>query len=512
MASSTHAASPVLLALDEGTTSARAMVWSANGAILGAAQREFAQHFPHDGWVEHDADEIWETQRAAARAALRAAGVKPARVAAVGVANQRETIVVWDRRTGRPVHRAIVWQDRRTTEACAALQRSGLEPDISRRTGLRLDPYFSATKLAWILDNVPGARRRAEQGHLLAGTMDTWLAWKLTSGAAHVTDPSNASRTLLFNLRSCAWDPVLLRRFRIPASMLPCVVPTSGVCGTVARGVLGAGVPLAALVGDQQGALFGQQCVRPGMAKCTYGTGCFLLLNTGARIPRSRSRLLSTVAWKIGGAPTQYALEGSVFVGGAAVQWLRDGLHLIQRSDQVGPLALSVPDSGGVMVVPAFTGLGCPYWDPHARGAVLGITRATTGAHLARATLEGISHQVADVIHAMEHDTRSHVRTLHVDGGAAASDALMQIQADLLGARVERPRTLESTAWGAAALAGIAVGVVRMGARVRQTDRVFAPRMSPARRSAARALWQRGVERAAGWRQESTVGKRGSRA
>jgi glycerol kinase len=499
-----------ILALDSGTSSVRSIVFDARGREVSSAQKEFRQFFPQPGWVEHCADEIWRMQVQTARRALREAGITASQLAAVGITNQRETIVVWEKASGKPIHHAIVWQDRRTAGACAKLKARGLERDTTKRTGLVLDPYFSATKIAWILDHVRGARARAERGELLAGTIETWLTWKLTNGAVHVTDPSNASRTLLFNLSSGDWDGLLLRRFNVPRAMLPRIVPSSGVCGTVARVHLGAQVPIGALIGDQQSALFGQLCTAPGMAKCTYGTGCFLLANTGSTIVRSRSRLLTTVAWQIQGAPTQYALEGSVFMGGAAVQWLRDGLQIIKKSQGVNALAARVPDSGGVVLVPAFTGLGSPYWDASARGAILGMTRGTTKAHIARATLESIAYQVADLIHAMEHDVRRRVGELHVDGGAAASDLLLQLQANILGTRVQRPRVLETTALGAAMLAGLAVGVWKSQAALRtfrQVDKTFRSTMSAAERRAGIKLWHKAVSRAGNW---ATQAKRAS--
>ncbi|MBL9141513.1 MAG: glycerol kinase GlpK [Phycisphaerae bacterium] len=509
-----------ILALDEGTSSARSVVFDQAGRVVASAQQEFAQHFPHPGWVEHDALEIWKAQRASARLALKRAKITAHRVAAVGIANQRETVVVWDRKSGVPIYKAIVWQDRRTGDACERMRAKGAERDVARRTGLRLDPYFTATKLAWILDHVRGARARAERGELLAGTMDTWLAWKLSDGAVHATDPSNASRTLLMDLRTGDWSEPLLRMFRVPRSVLPAIVPTSGVCGTATRAHFGAEIPIAALVGDQQGALFGNQCTRPGMAKCTYGTGCFLLVNTGGKPVASRNRLLTTVAWKLGDAPLQYALEGSVFVGGAAVQWLRDGLGVIRTAPEVNELAAQVPDSGGLVLVPAFTGLGCPYWDATARGALLGITRGATKAHLARATLESIALQVTDLVHAMERDTRRPVRALHVDGGAAASDILMQSQANVLGCKVNRPGALETTAIGAAMLAGLGVGLwkkpperaqafarspKRALKSARRLSRQFKPAMRAADRRAVLAVWHRAVERASHWTKDANT-------
>jgi glycerol kinase len=490
-----------ILALDQGTTSSRAIVFDRRGRPLGMAQREFRQYFPHPGWVEHDPIEIWNSQLATARAALKKSGLRAADLAAIGITNQRETVVLWDRATGRPLHRAIVWQDRRTAATCEALKRRGLEPRIRRKTGLVLDPYFSAPKLAWLLDHVKGARAAAREGRLAFGTIDSWLVWNLTGGRAHVTDASNASRTLLLNLRTGDWDDELLRLFDIPRAVLPEVCDSSGVIGAALASRLGAEAPIAGIAGDQQAALFGQLGTRPGLVKNTYGTGCFMLMNTGATPVASRNRLLTTVAWRRGGVLT-YALEGSVFVAGAAVQWLRDGLGLIRRSSDIEALARSVPDSGGVYLVPAFTGLGAPYWDPYARGALLGLTRGSTAAHLARATLESIAHQSADLLEAMRRDARMTLRELRVDGGAAANDLLMQTQADLIRIPVVRPSVTETTARGAAFLAGLAVGFWKDEeelSRLWKAERVFRPRATPARVKAERARWKRAVERALRW-------------
>ncbi len=493
---------PFVLALDQGTSSSRAIVFDARGRAVGAAQREFPQHFPQPGWVEHDPDEIWSSTRDAARRALRAAGLAARDLAAIGITNQRETVVLWDRETGRPVHNAIVWQDRRTAGALDRMRAEGLERRIRQKTGLLLDPYFSGSKLRWLLDHVPGARRKAAAGRLAAGTIDSWLVYKLTAGRRHVTDVSNASRTMLMNIRTGRWDAEMCRLLRIPAALLPEIVPSGGAIAETAPDVLGSAVPITGILGDQQAALFGQLCTRPGLVKCTYGTGCFLLMFTGTRRVASRNRLLSTVAWRIGDGPTTYALEGSVFVGGAAVQWLRDGLGIIPDAAAVNALAASVPDSGGVVVVPAFTGLGAPRWDAAARGAILGLTRGSTAAHIARATLEGIAFQVADVARAMEADTKTRLAEVRVDGGAAASDLLMQFQADLLGVRVARPDNLETTALGAAFMAGLASGVWSGPpalSRMRRVERTFRPAM-PRRESRARqALWRRAVERTRRW-------------
>jgi glycerol kinase len=464
-----------VLALDQGTTSSRAILFDRRGRPAASAQEEFRQHFPRPGWVEHDPGDLWETTRRVAAAVLRRAGAGARDVAAVGIANQRETTLLWERRTGRPLHRAIVWQDRRTAAACAALERRGLGPLFRRRTGLLLDPYFSGTKLAWLLDHVPGARRRAARGELAFGTVDTWLLWKLTGGRVHATDASNASRTLLAGLGTGGWEGDLLRALRVPPEVLPEVLPSSGLFGEIDAIASLRGVPVTGIAGDQQAALFGQGCFRPGMAKNTYGTGCFMLMNTGTRPVASRHRLLTTVAWRIGGR-TEYALEGSVFVGGAVVQWLRDGLGLISRSSDVEELAARVPDNGGVAIVPAFAGLGAPHWDPAARGAIVGVTRGTTAAHLARAALESIAFQTADLIGAMEADSGRRIRELRVDGGASVNDALMQFQSELIRAAVVRP---------VAGLAG--------------ADRTFRPKGTRAAVAGLRAGWSRAVGAARHW-------------
>ena len=465
----------VVLALDQGTTSSRAIVFAADGRILGLAQREIALRYPESGWVEQDPLEIWEAQRETAAEALSSSGAAARRVAAIGVTNQRETTILWDRRTSLPIAPAIVWQDRRTAARCEELRRSGCEDLVRRKTGLLLDPYFSATKIAWLLDNVSGARERAERGELAFGTVDSWLAWQLTGGRLHVTDATNASRTLLYDLRAGDWDDELLELFGVPRALLPEIHDTSGVLGEIAAAVLGedgttgsgavsgangATIPLASLVGDQQSALFGQACVRPAMAKVTFGTGCFLLLNTGESPMESKQGLVSTVALQRDGKRT-YALEGSVFIGGAAVQWLRDGLGIIGSAAEVGALAGGVASSEGVYFVPALAGLGAPHWDPHARGALLGITRGTTAAHVARATLEGIAFQVADLLGAVVADAGLAPDHLRAAGGATANDLLMQIQADVIALPVTRAAQKESTALGAALLAGLATGVWR---------------------------------------------------
>ncbi|MEY3142360.1 MAG: putative glycerol kinase [Planctomycetota bacterium] len=492
-----------ILALDCGTTSVRAIVFAVQpeggAAEIGTGQREFAQHFPKPGWVEHDADEIWTALLACVKDALAAAKRSASEIAAIGITNQRETIVVWDRATGKPIHRAIVWQDRRTASRLVELRAEGHEDAVRAATGLTLDPYFSATKLAWILDAVPGARARAEAGELAAGTIDSWVLWKLTNGRVHATDASNASRTLLARIggaAGCAWDDALCSIFRVPRAVLPEIRDSAGAFGASDAALLGAAIPVTGIAGDQQSALFGQSCFTPGDAKCTFGTGCFLLANAGTAPPPAPNGLLTTVAWRIGGQTT-YAIEGSVFVGGSAVQWLRDGLSFFEKSREVNALAASVADSGGVVVVPAFAGLGAPWWDADARGAVLGLTRGSTKAHISRATLEGIAHQVADLVEAIEAGGVL-VHALRVDGGAAASDLLMQFEADFLGKSVVRPRILETTALGAAqlAVAGLstasAADALKHGAG--DVDRTFAPAATPAARSAARARWRRAVD------------------
>ncbi len=494
---------PVILALDQGTTSSRAIVFDHAGGIVGAAQQEFRQIFPQSGWVEHDAAEIWATELSVAHQALERAGVKAADVAAIGITNQRETTVVWDRATGAPIHHAIVWQDRRTAGFCDSLKAAGLGPAIQKKTGLVIDAYFSGSKLRWILDHVPGARVRAERGELAFGTIDTWLTWKLTGGATHVTDASNASRTMLYDIVKGDWDDELLQWLGVPRAVLPQVCSSSEVVGQTAAGLFDAAIPVAGIAGDQQAALFGQQCFERGLAKNTYGTGCFMLMNVGQQAVASKHRLLTTVGWKIDGR-TDYALEGSVFVGGAVVQWLRDGLGVISHSSEVEALAASVPDAGGVYLVPAFAGLGAPHWDQYARGLMAGITRGTTKAHLARAALEGIAFQVADILDVMKADSGSGLDELRVDGGAAANGLLMQFQADILGVPVARPKVIETTALGAAFLAGLAVGYWGSAADVAKAwriDRRFEPAMSADEAAARRARWTKALERAKDWDQ-----------
>jgi glycerol kinase len=492
-----------VLALDQGTTSSRSMLFDESGRAVATAQQEFPQIYPRPGWVEHDPEAIWSSQIETARQALTAAGVRPQDVAAIGITNQRETTVLWDRVTGRPVYNAIVWQCRRTAPLCETLKAAGLADAVQQRTGLVIDAYFSGTKVAWILDNVDGARRLAEEGRLAFGTIDTFLLWRLTSGAVHATDVSNASRTMLFNLADHAWDPFLLELLRIPSAVLPTVVPSSGVLGRTVHEILGASIPLAGVAGDQQAALFGQSCFKPGMAKNTYGTGCFLLLNTGETPIASHTGLLTTAAWQLNAsAPTTFALEGSVFIAGAAVQWLRDGLGILGGSSEIESLAGSVPDSDGVYFVPALVGLGAPYWDPYARGTIVGLTRGTTRAHLARATLEAIAFQARDVLEAMRHDAGLELQALRADGGAAANNLLLQLQADVLGTVVQRPVQRETTALGAAMLAGLAGGVWgSLGDlnRAWALEREFQPAMSPAERDDRYARWKDAVARARGW-------------
>jgi glycerol kinase len=494
-----------ILALDQGTTSSRSILFDAAGQPVATAQREFTQFFPQSGWVEHDAEEIWATQAATITEVLARARIAPHDVAAIGITNQRETTVLWDRRTGLPVAPAIVWQDRRTADFCRQMRDEGLEAEVTRRTGLLLDPYFSGTKLAWLLDSVPGARERAERGELAFGTVDSWLVWKLTNGARHVTDVSNASRTLLLNIATAQWDDFMLQRLRIPRAVLPEVVSSSMASDTAPVATLGtAKVRIAGIAGDQQAALFGQACFEPGMAKNTYGTGCFLLMNTGTTPLASTNRLLTTIAWRT--TDLRYALEGAVFVGGAVVQWLRDGLGLIKESAEIEALAASVPDTGGVYLVPAFTGLGSPHWDAYARGTMVGISRGTTRGHIARAALEAIAFQSAEVLQAMQRDAGHPLLELRVDGGAARNDLLLQFQSDLLGVPVVRPQVTETTALGAAYLAGLGVGFWSSATEVTanwRAERRFEPRMSRDEAASRLRRWSRAVDRSRGWDGES---------
>ncbi len=491
-----------ILSLDQGTTSSRAIVFNHDGSIRAAAQQEFRQIFPQAGWVEHDANEIWQTQRETAQLALEKAGLAAGDIAAVGITNQRETTVLWDRKTGEPIHHAIVWQDRRTAEFCDQLKAAGHADLVQERTGLVIDAYFSGSKLRWLLDHVPGARQRAQRGQLAFGTIDSWLVWKLTGGARHVIDPSNASRTMLYNLRG-GWDEELLRLLDIPHEVLPEVRASSEVLGEMT--LLGKSVPIAGVAGDQQAALFGQNCFERGLAKNTYGTGCFMLMNIGMEPHLSQHKLLITVAWEVDGR-TEYALEGSVFIGGAVVQWLRDGLGIIRNSAEVESLAASVPDSGGVYLVPAFAGLGAPHWDQYARGTITGLTRGTTAAHLARAALDGIAYQVADVLEVMKQDSGVAMNGLRVDGGASANDMLMQFQADILQVPVVRPKVIETTALGAAYLAGLAVGFWADRAEVSRAwkvDRVFEPAMTPDHAAHLRHRWSQALSRAREWEEHA---------
>jgi len=493
-----------ILALDQGTTSSRAIVFDQAGQMVGLAQKEFKQHYPRPGWVEHDPMEIWASQSASAAEALARANLDTGAIAAVGITNQRETTVVWDRETGRPIHPAIVWQDRRTAEFCEQLQRDGVEAEVTARTGLRLDPYFSGTKVRWILDHVSGARARAEAGQLCFGTIDSWLVWQLTRGRVHVTDVTNASRTLLLNLRTGEWDDRMLELLGVPRAMLPEVRSCSEVYGQVAPNLCPGGAAITGIAGDQHAALFGQACFQPGMAKNTYGTGCFLLMHTGDEPVPSRNNLLTTIAWRIG-KKTEYALEGSVFIGGAVVQWLRDELQVVRSAQELDELAASVPDAGGLYLVPAFAGLGAPHWDPHARGAAFGITRGTNRAQLCRAALEAIAFQSADLIAAMEKDSGLDLQELRVDGGVSRSEPMLQFQADLLGTRVVRPRNIETTALGAAYLAGLAVGFWSGPAEISRhwaVDATFRPQRAAAEMAAQREHWDRAVARSKGWARE----------
>jgi len=488
-----------VLALDQGTTSSRAIVFDHAGAVVAVAQAEFRQIFPQPGWVEHDPTEIWATQSGVLHGVLAKAGIGARDLAAIGITNQRETTVLWERATGKPLANAIVWQDRRTAGLCDALRAGGHAATFAAKTGLVIDAYFSGTKLKWLLDNVAGARARAERGELAFGTVDSWLIWQLTGGRVHATDPSNASRTLLFNIHTGDWDDELLRLLDIPRAVLPAVVSSSGICAEA--DIDGVPVPIAGIAGDQQAALFGQACHAPGMAKNTYGTGCFLLLNTGPTAVASRNNLLTTVAWQRDGR-TDYALEGSVFIGGAVVQWLRDGLGIIRRASDIEALAASVADNGGVFVVPAFTGLGAPHWDAYARGAIFGLTRGVTGAHLARAALEAIAFQSADVLAAMQKDAGLALTELRVDGGATANNLLMQFQADVLGVPVVRPKVSETTALGAAYLAGLATGYWKDATDVGanwQVDRRFEPSLPRDRVAALVAGWEEAVSRSKNW-------------
>ncbi len=491
-----------IVALDQGTTSSRAIIFDKAQHMVGSAQKEFTQIYPKPGWVEHDAMEIYASQYSVLTEALARSGVSPEEVAAIGITNQRETTVVWDKATGRPIHNAIVWQCRRTAELCERLKAEGLADTVRRKTGLLIDAYFSATKIKWLLDNVPGARDRARRGELLFGTVDTWLIWKLTEGRVHVTDYTNASRTMLYNIRELCWDRELLERLDIPECMLPQVRSSSEIYGYTAVG--GAEIPIAGIAGDQQAALFGQTCFEPGEAKNTYGTGCFLLMNTGEKLYESRNGLVTTIAASADGA-VRYALEGSVFVGGAIIQWVRDELRFIQESADSEYFATKVKDNGGVYVVPAFTGLGAPHWDMYARGAILGLTRGSGRSHIIRAALESIAYQVYDVLEAMQQDTGIRMSTLKVDGGASANNFLMQFQADLIGGQVQRPMIRETTALGAAYLAGLAVGMWNSVEEIKRgwiLDRMYEPQMPAGEREHLVAMWHKAVSRAKNWAED----------
>lgn len=490
-----------VMALDAGTTSNRAIIFDENSHIVGVSQKEFTQHFPHPGWVEHDADEIWSTMVTVMKEALEKAHLLAKDISAIGITNQRETTVVWDKKTGRPVYNAIVWQSRQTAPICEDLKKRGLVDEFRSKTGLVIDAYFSGTKVKWILDNVEGARAKAERGELLFGTIDCWLIWKLTGGKAHVTDYSNASRTLMYNIKELHWDKALLDYLTVPESMLPKVMPSSGVYGETVPSVIGGAVTIAGAAGDQQAALFGQNCVEPGMAKNTYGTGCFMLMNTGTDIYESKNGLVTTIAWGLDGK-VEYALEGSIFVAGSAIQWLRDGARMIDASPDSEWIAKQVKDTDGVYMVPAFVGLGAPYWDMDARGMIIGLTRGTSKAHIVRATLESMAYQTQDVLRAMEADSGIKLSALKVDGGAVANNLLMQFQADLLGVPVERPQIIETTALGAAYLAGLAVGVWKDKGELAKKwclDYRFKPQMNRAEAAKLYKGWRKAVKHAMNW-------------
>ena len=490
-----------VMALDAGTTSNRAIIFDVDSKIVGVAQKEFTQHFPQPGWVEHDAEEIWSSMHEVMREALEQSGLVASDIAAIGITNQRETAVVWDRATGRPIYNAIVWQSRQTADICEDLKRQGLVDEFKEKTGLVIDAYFSGTKVKWILDHVEGARARAEKGELAFGTIDTWLLWKLTGGKEHKTDYSNASRTLMFNIKTLEWDEALLKHLTVPKSLLPEVRPSSEVYGHTIPSIIGASVPVAGMAGDQQSALFGQNCFSPGEAKNTYGTGCFLLMNTGEDLCMSKNGLVTTIAWGLDGK-VEYALEGSIFVGGSAIQWLRDGLRLVDSAPDSEWVAKKVKDAGGVYMVPAFVGLGAPYWDMNARGMIIGLTRGTTKAHIVRATLDSLAYQTRDVLGAMEADSGNRLAALKVDGGAVANNLLMQFQADLLGVPVDRPQITETTALGAAYLAGLATGVWASKEELKkswQLDTRFTPALDKKDADKLYKGWRKAVKHAANW-------------
>ena len=493
-----------ILSLDQGTTSSRAIIFDRNGNIISVAQKEFTQYFPQPGWVEHDANEIWSTQLGVATEAVLKAGLTIHDIAGIGITNQRETAVVWDRRTHQPIHPAIVWQDRRTAQYCDELKKDGSSIMIREKTGLVTDAYFSATKVKWILDHVPGARAKAERGDLCFGTIDSWLLWKLTNGTVHATDVTNASRTLIYNIHTLQWDEDLLRLFNIPHNMLPEVSSSSEIYGHTQQLLTAAAIPVSGIAGDQQAALFGQMCTRPGMVKNTYGTGCFMLMNTGDKPVASNNNLLTTIAWKVNNQ-VQYALEGSVFIAGAVVQWLRDGLHMIQTSAEIELLAMKEENNGGVYMVPAFTGLGAPYWNQHARGTIVGLTRGTTQSHLARAAVESIAYQTMDVLKAMQADSGLPIAEVRVDGGATVNNYLMQFQADILDTSVIRPMVTETTALGAAYLSGLAVGLWNDRTELEaywQKERIFIPSMEEAERKSLQKGWSRAIRAAEAWAEE----------
>lgn len=496
-----------ILALDQGTTSSRAILFNHRGDIEGVEQKEFRQIFPQSGWVEHDANEIWSSQMEVAQALLKKQNKSPGDIAAIGITNQRETTMIWDRKTGKPIHHAIVWQDRRTSQYCDSLKQRGKVELVQQKTGLVIDAYFSGSKINWLLKNVPGAMDRAKNGELAFGTVDSWLLWNLTGGKVHATDVSNASRTMLYNIRTGQWDDELLELLEVPRAIMPEVRASSEVYGKTESGLFGAAIPVAGIAGDQQAALFGQTCFNRGLAKNTYGTGCFVLMNIGTEAAASKHNLLTTVAWRRNNQ-TEYALEGSIFIGGAVVQWLRDGLKIVKSASEIEALANSVPDTGGVYIVPAFAGLGAPHWDQYARGSILGLTRGTTGAHLARAALESIAFQVADIVDVMQKDSGIQIKELRVDGGASANNLLMQFQADLLRVPVVRPKVTETTALGAAYLAGLAVGYWSNPSDVEanwQIDRTFEPKLDAEQAAHRQRRWTEALSRSRDWEEHSKV-------